>query len=69
MVNVNIKAIESNYNGIMNAASGNNLTINDLCNMICKIMNYEGGIKYLPVRKGEIRHSLGDNSKMKKNKL
>ena len=28
-------------------------------------MNKEIIRKYLPVREGEIRHSLGDNSKMK----
>ena len=50
VVNANIKAAESDYNGIINVASGKK--------------NIEP--KYLPERKGDIKHSLADVNNMKK---
>ena len=66
VVKANIKAAESDYNGIINIASGEKITINELYNIISKNLGYDVEVKYLPERKGDIKHSLADVSNMKK---
>ena len=66
MVNANIKAAESDYNGIINVASGKKTTINELYRIICETLGEDTEAKYLPERKGDIKHSLADVSNMKK---
>ena len=66
VVNANIKAAESDYNGIVNVASGKKTSINELYKIICETLGYDIEAKYLPERKGDIKHSLADVSNMKK---
>ena len=66
VVNANIKAAESDYNGIVNVASGKKTSINELYEIICETLGYDIEAKYLPERKGDIKHSLADVSNMKK---
>ena len=66
VVNANIKAAESDYNGIVNVASGKKTSINELYKIICETLGYDIEAKYLPERKGDIKHSLADVGNMKK---
>lgn len=62
----NIKAAKSNYNGIINVASGKQISINQLFNIIKNTMNSDLNAKYLPERPGDIKHSLADVKKLEK---
>ena len=66
VVNANIKAAESKYNGIINVASGEKTTINELYKIISETLGSNIEPKYLPERKGDIKHSLADVNNMKK---
>ena len=66
VVNANIKAAESDYNGIINVASGEKTTINELYKIISETLGSDIEPKYLPARKGDIKHSLADVNNMKK---
>ena len=66
VVNANIKAAESDYNGIINVASGEKTTINELYKIISETLGSDIEPKYLPERKGDIKHSLADVNNMKK---
>ena len=66
VVGANIAAAESDYNGIVNVASGEKITINELYKIVTDTLNYDVEAKYLPERKGDIKHSLADVSKMAK---
>lgn len=65
IVKANIAAAESDYNGIVNVASGEKITINELYEVITNTLGYDVEAKYLPERKGDIKHSLADVSNMK----
>lgn len=60
----NIQACKSDYNGIINVASGKQITINQLYEIIKKTLKSEINVKYLPARKGDIKHSQADLSKI-----
>lgn len=62
----NILSCKSNFNGILNIASGRNITINQLYEMIRKIMKSELKAKYLPERTGDIKNSQADISNLNK---
>lgn len=66
VVKANINAAESDYNGIINIASGEKLSINQLYEIVKKTLNSDIEPKYLPTRQGDIKHSLADISNMKK---
>lgn len=66
VVKANIAAAESDYNGIVNVASGEKITINELYEIVTNTLGYDVEAKYLPERKGDIKHSLADVSNMKK---
>lgn len=66
VVKANIKAAESNYNGIINIASGKKLSINQLYKIIKRTLNSNLEPKYLPTRQGDIKHSLADVTNMEK---
>lgn len=66
VVNANIKAAESDYNGIINVASGKKTTIKELYKIISETLGSNIEPKYLPERKGDIKHSLADVNNMKK---
>jgi UDP-glucose 4-epimerase len=66
VVDANIAACESNFNGVVNVASGKEITINELYKVICEILEMDVDIKYLPARKGDIKHSVADVTNLKK---
>lgn len=57
---VNINAAESDYNGIINVASGKKLSINQLYEIVKKTLESNLDPEYLPERQGDIKHSLAD---------
>ena len=65
IVQSNIAACKSNYNGIVNVASGKSISINELYEIIKKTLNSDITPKYLPKRPGDITHSLADVSNLK----
>lgn len=66
VVRANISACKSDYNGIVNVASGEKLTINQLYDIIKDTLESDLEPEYLPERLGDIKHSLADVDNMKK---
>lgn len=66
VVKANINACESDYNGVVNIASGEKLTINRLYEIVRTTLDSNLEPKYLPERPGDIKHSLADTSNMEK---
>ena len=66
VVQANIKACESDYNGIVNVASGEKLSVNRLYRIIQETLNSDVEPEYLPERAGDIKHSLADVSNLEK---
>lgn len=64
VVKANIIAAESDYNGIVNVASGEKLSVNQLYEIIKTTLNSDLEPEYLPERQGDIKHSLADVSNM-----
>lgn len=62
----NINACKSDFNGIINVASGKQITINQLYEIVKKTLNSETEAKYLPERLGDIKHSQADISNLEK---
>lgn len=62
----NIKSCKSNFNGIINIASGKQITINQLYEIIKKMLRSDINAKYQPARQGDIKHSQAAISNMKK---
>lgn len=65
IVNANINAAESDYNGVVNVASGKKLSINKLYEVIKNTLKTDIEPKYLPERQGDIKHSLANVENMK----
>lgn len=66
VVKANIKACESDYNGTVNVASGEKITINRLYEIVKNTLESDIEPKYLPERPGDIKHSLADIKNMEK---
>ena len=66
IVKANINACESDYNGVVNIASGEKLTINRLYEIVKNTLKSDLKPKYLPERAGDIKHSLADTHNMEK---
>ena len=66
VVKANINACESDYNGIVNIASGEKLTVNRLYDIVKNTLGSDLEPEYLPERPGDIKHSLADVSNMEK---
>ena len=66
VVKANINACKSDYNGVVNVASGEKITINKLYEVVKKTLGSDFEPKYLPERPGDIKHSLADVSNMEK---
>ena len=62
----NINSAKSDYNGIVNVASGEKITINELYEIVKTALNSDMEPEYLPERLGDIKHSLADVGNMKK---
>lgn len=65
IVRANISACESDYNGVVNVASGEKLTINKLYEIVKNTLESDLEPDYLPERLGDIKHSLADVTNMK----
>ncbi|WP_405295580.1 NAD-dependent epimerase/dehydratase family protein [Methanobrevibacter sp.] len=66
VVKANISACKSDYNGIVNIASGEKLTVNRLYEIVKNTLESNLKPRYLPERLGDIKHSLADVENMKK---
>jgi UDP-glucose 4-epimerase len=66
IVHANIRAMESNADGIFNVAYGSRISLNDLARMIMEIQGVSMGIKYDSPRPGDVHDSLADISAAKK---
>ena len=66
VVAANIKSCESDFNGVINVASGEKLSVNRLYEIVQKTLESDVEPKYLPERAGDIKHSLADVSKLEK---
>ena len=64
IVNANIKAAQSDFNGIVNVASGEKISINQLYDIVKTTLDIDVEPKYLPPRQGDIKHSLADVANM-----
>lgn len=62
----NINACKSDYNGVINVASGKRITINNLYDIVKKTLDSNVDVEYLPERPGDIKHSQADTSKLEK---
>lgn len=66
VVTANIKSCESDFNGIVNVASGEKTSINQLYEIVKTTLESDVEPKYLPERQGDIKHSLADVGNMEK---
>ena len=66
VVLANINAAESDFNGIVNIASGEKLSINQLYEIVKNTLESNLEPSYLPERQGDIIHSLADITQMEK---
>ncbi|WP_407374441.1 NAD-dependent epimerase/dehydratase family protein [Methanobrevibacter sp.] len=66
VVKANIHSATSDYNGIINVASGEKLSINQLYEIVKKTLESNVEPKYLPERQGDIKHSLADVGNLEK---
>ena len=64
VVRANIAACESDYNGVVNVASGEKLTINRLYEIVKDTLGSDLEPDYQPERLGDIKHSLANVSNM-----
>jgi len=67
IVRANIIAAKSDANGVYNIANGNRISINELANMIMALIGNDLTPIHDDPREGDIKHSLADISKAKKN--
>lgn len=65
VANANINAVQSDFNGIVNVASGKRITINQLYSIVKKTLNTNTEVEYLEERPGDIKHSHADISNLK----
>ena len=65
VANANINAAQSDFNGIVNVASGKRITINQLYSIVKKTLNTNTEVEYLEERPGDIKHSQADISNLK----
>ncbi len=65
VVSANIRAAESNVNGVFNIGSGKNITINQLAELVTKFLQKDLRPIYDKPRLGDVKHTLADVSKAK----
>jgi UDP-glucose 4-epimerase len=66
VVQANIKAFESSAEGIFNVSYGERISIKELAKKVTRIIGNEPEIRYDKPRLGDIKHSLGDITKARK---
>jgi len=59
-----ILSMEKNVSGVFNVGTGTSVSINDLARTIMEVSGKKVGIRYFSARKGEVRHSCADISKI-----
>jgi UDP-glucose 4-epimerase len=50
---------------VYNVAGGKKISINDLCKKVLEVTGSKSKVIYAPVRAGDIKHSLADNSRLR----
>jgi len=65
VVTANIRAMNSDATGVFNIASCNRITIQELAELVMKLMDKDLGVILEEPRKGDVLHSLADVSKAK----
>jgi len=63
VVQANLKALESNCQGIFNIGSGRRTTVNELAHLIGKLLRREVRTVHLEAREGDVKDSLSDIGK------
>lgn len=66
VAHANVLACESTYNGIVNVASGEKISVNQLFEVIKQTLGSDLEAEYLPERQGDIKHSLADVGNLEK---
>ena len=66
VANANILACKSKYNGVVNIASGEKISMKQLFELIKNNLGSELEAEYLPKRPGDIQHSLASTKNMSK---
>ena len=54
---INVAALMSNYQGLVNVATGNTVSLLELIQCLEKIVGYNSEKKFMPAREGDIKHS------------
>lgn len=62
----NINAALSDFNGVVNVATGKRISINQLYDFIIKVLDVNIEARYCPERLGDIKHSHADISNLSK---
>jgi len=65
VVNANILAMKSNVSGVFNIAGGKRISINELAQLVMRIIGKDLDVVYNDPQPGDIMHSLADISKAK----
>ncbi|MCQ1537734.1 SDR family oxidoreductase [Methanocalculus taiwanensis] len=65
VIQANVKAMESEATGIYNIACGKRISLNELAEILMKIIGTHAKPTYEPIREGDIRDSLADISRAK----
>ena len=63
VVQANLKAMESNAQGVFNVANGIRTSVNELAGLIMKVSGKTESIIYEKGRQGEVKHSVADITK------
>lgn len=66
VVNSNVLALESRVEGVFNIGTGTATSVNELAEYVLKAIGKDVGLVYAPPRSGEVRHSIADVSKAKR---
>ncbi|MFZ2070130.1 MAG: SDR family oxidoreductase [Halobacteriota archaeon] len=65
VVTANIRAMQTDTTGVFNIASGTRISIQELAELVMKLMGKELSVVFEAPRQGDVRHSLADISKAK----
>ncbi len=67
VVRMNIRAMDSEAEGVFNVASGKETSVNQLAHIVLALSNNSMTPQYEKGRQGEVKHSVADISKAKRN--
>jgi UDP-glucose 4-epimerase len=66
VVQANVKAMESTATGVFNIGSGEETSVNTLARTMMGLFGFTGSPEYAPERPGEVKNSVSDIAKAKK---